>query len=644
MDKLFKHSGKLGDIIYSLPTIRAMGGGTLLLHDNPAIGHRLPPEMRNSIAQLLRMQPYITAVEDYQGQPDAVDLDVFRRRPITENLAEQHLRSFDLDPALKDRRWLCVDRPELLAGKAVVFHRSDGLHNPDFPWADIYQKYGHVAVFVGTPAEHEQFVEEFGPIDYHPTETLADLARSIAGCRLFVGNQSCPYAIAEGLGIDTIQETHPEYPNCLFLRENAIFGRAEPFELPGVPPVHNAGTEFLLQDDILRAPIFGFIHVAMVNHWQQIVDEQVLKLRASGLWDKTERLFVGLLGPRPDEFPLTDPKILPMYFGVDYTPAERPTLAALQWFCRTRDCMVYYIHTKGVFSPANGTRDWRHSMEHFIITRHQDCIAALSEHDICGINWHSSWCRFFGGNFWWARSDYVRSLPDIRSLEPIPGRDHSPRHVCERWVGENPAVRAISLHESRTHHYRDEYPRSRYAHVREVAPSAAFDCPSAWKGLEDRFQDLIEPVAPVRRVVVIGVEFGLSLFALAGALPQATIIGIEPAADREDSSEGPSPRRWLDSHLAEFPNALLLRTDAAAAAQALNGKIDVLLIDAVASHDDLGRTFDEWLPKLQSSGCLLLHGTLSLPDDVGKFFRGLPGRKAEIRQGSGLGAWYGASG
>ena len=424
MAKILRHSGKLGDIIYSLPTIRALGGGTLLLHENPAIGDRLTSDLRRSIAELLRMQPYITSVEDYQDQMDFVDLDVFRRRPLTENLAEQHLCvTFELDPTEKDTRWLWVDRAELSSGKPVLFHRSLNLHNPLFPWTEVCRKYGDLAVFVGTPGEHKRFVADFGDIEYQPTETLADLARLIAGCQLFVGNQSCPYAIAEAMKVNTIQETSPIYPNCIFPRSNAAYCNGKPIELPEVCGTQAQDDLFFLNDRPTEAPIYGFMHVAMINDWRQIVDEQIVKLRASGLWDKTERLFVGLLGPHPDEFSCDDPKILSMFFGVDYAPAELPTLAALQRFCRTCDCLVYYIHSKGVFSPANGTRDWRRSMEHFIITRHQDCVAALTGHDICGINWHSSWCRFFGGNFWWARSDYVRSLPDIRSMEPIPGRD-----------------------------------------------------------------------------------------------------------------------------------------------------------------------------------------------------------------------------
>src|SRR2546430_16669588 len=60
----FYHSGDLGDIIYALPAIRALGGGTLYL--GPEI--RLPFKVRTrqqfnwtsfeALAPLLRFQPY----------------------------------------------------------------------------------------------------------------------------------------------------------------------------------------------------------------------------------------------------------------------------------------------------------------------------------------------------------------------------------------------------------------------------------------------------------------------------------------------------------------------------------------------------------------------------------------------------------
>ena len=75
---------------------------------------------------------------------------------------------------------------------------------------------------VGSKAEYDAWAEEFDGIGYVKTENLLDLAELIAGAQLFIGNQSCPLAIANGLGIPTIQERFLTDANCLFNREDSL--------------------------------------------------------------------------------------------------------------------------------------------------------------------------------------------------------------------------------------------------------------------------------------------------------------------------------------------------------------------------------------------------------------------------------------
>ncbi len=405
---------------------------------------------------------------------------------------------------------------------------------------------------------------------------------------------------------------------------------------------------------ISSKPIFGFLHVAMKGHWRQIIEEQFLKMRISGLWDRTERIFLGLIGPNPEDFDFHDAKISVAFTERDFSVAEIPTLSFLQAHCQNHDCMVYYMHTKGVFRTGPGQEQWRRTMEHFIILRYQDCLSALQQHDTCGINFgRCDWCQFYGGNFWWARSEYIKTLPDIRTLEPLPALEPSPRHIAERWIGENPAMRAACLHNSRTDHYANEpYPRSRYASVHEVTINEHFG-PSAWSGLENRFQDLLEPVGPILLAVELGVDYGFSAFCLAAALPSATIIGIDPydrlpTEDKKRSialgSRGiigtHAAETWVEKHRSAFPNFVPLKLTSAEALKMVSGPIDVLHIDAFHTYDDVRRDFEQWEPLLRPGGCVLFHDTRSFPDDVGRFFRQLAGRKAEIYESHGLGAWY----
>ncbi len=411
--------------------------------------------------------------------------------------------------------------------------------------------------------------------------------------------------------------------------------------------IHSTGGETAL-------PIYGFMHVAMLNHWHEVVEEQLLKWRASGLRDRTQRLFVGLLGPRPHEFDFVDDKLEIVYRSPRIEEAEFPTLEFLQQFCNRNECRAFYIHTKGVFQVSPNTRDWRHLMEHFVILRHADCIRSLDSHDICGVNWNTgSVPHHFSGNFWWARSSYIRQLPLLDSFRhPTAGRGID-RQACERWIGMHPAPRARTLHQSEVNHFGAPYPRSKYAALNEVKSLPRLDARSAWQGLEDRFQDLLESIGPIRMIIEIGVEYGFSLFSLATAVPQATVIGIDPYqglsgpnADRLRQLNPPGvvgadhAEACVRRHLPRFPNVILLRAMSTEIAEQFVGQADVVHIDAIHTYEDIRADFEAWEPKLRPGGCVLFHDTMSFPHSVGRFFNELPGRKAEIRSCNGLGAWY----
>ena len=59
----FRHSGKLGDIVYSLPAVRALGGGLMYLDYRTAYFEKPPlgKESASMMIDLLRTQPAIAA-------------------------------------------------------------------------------------------------------------------------------------------------------------------------------------------------------------------------------------------------------------------------------------------------------------------------------------------------------------------------------------------------------------------------------------------------------------------------------------------------------------------------------------------------------------------------------------------------------
>lgn len=248
-EKVFYHSGDFGDIIYALPAIRAMGGGKLFIGPSLEWKTRLAMTAAHVdvMRPLLELQPYIHGIEFCQRPPPEVNVNLnrFREHLLTEhqlagarsrlhNLAEAHLYTFKLPLSECDVPWLTVDGPVAMEKYPVLIHRSARWLNPNFPWDKVMARHGKHAVFVGLRAEYNQFCKQWGWLPYIPTDNFLVLARLIAGCRLFIGNQSLPYALREGMKKESLLEVWPGGPNCVFNRTNALYGYGKLVYIPHI--------------------------------------------------------------------------------------------------------------------------------------------------------------------------------------------------------------------------------------------------------------------------------------------------------------------------------------------------------------------------------------------------------------------------
>ena len=147
--------------------------------------------------------------------------------------------------------------------------------------------------------------------------------------------------------------------------------------------------------------------------------------------------------------------------------------------CVPDDCDVLYIHTKAVtaLQPTVGVGGslglnldaWRLAMEHYVLHQWQLCRELLDQHDCVGVDWtqyRQHWwlddqqrysvmprrCRgYFPGNFWWARSRYLRGLdprhlwefdvhPEYQEFwnsRPADEKQQRLRYLAEYWIGTN---------------------------------------------------------------------------------------------------------------------------------------------------------------------------------------------------------------
>lgn len=230
---VYGHAGDLGDCIASLATIRAMGScGDIAIFERPG-SHR--ESMRGAryeaLKPLLEAQPYIGSVE-WSNEPVATpyDFSTFRHDFVAgENLAEWQARhvgvTITMDP------WLVARRSEKGIGRTIVA-RSMRYQNRDFPWRRLVAEHRNKILFVGLPEEHKAFQVSNGAIvEYCSTGNLLELAEIINGADLFIGNQSCPFWIAAGLGVPLIQEVYPLAQNSIVKRRNARYFNRPPFPI-----------------------------------------------------------------------------------------------------------------------------------------------------------------------------------------------------------------------------------------------------------------------------------------------------------------------------------------------------------------------------------------------------------------------------
>lgn len=218
------HSGDLGDVIYALPAIRALGKGNLYLNSRPWTA-KMTPERANVLRPLLESQDYIGKVihGDAPKSEYVVNFSTFRNGGLIYGVSLMELQSDWVNANTESEPWLKV-APSAKSRGRIVCHRSPRYHNPYFRWDEIGEKFGTQLLFVGLPHE----VEELRRVskvhaEYAITNDYLELARLIAGADLFIGNQSSPMGLAIGLGVPFIQETCLWTPDCLYPRKNGFY-------------------------------------------------------------------------------------------------------------------------------------------------------------------------------------------------------------------------------------------------------------------------------------------------------------------------------------------------------------------------------------------------------------------------------------
>lgn len=225
----FKHTGHAGDVIYAIPAMKALAKGKKIhlyfeLHQpnrdftkqmrHPNGNVMLNEKSVTMFAPLMQQQPEIVFFGAWNGEVIHYDLTAFRAFPFDYrmySITRWYFLTFGVNADL-GKPWLTI-QPDTSFSDKIVLARSSRYHTPDISYRFL-QKYNNL-VFVGVPEEYEAMKKEIPGLIYYPVSDFASLAAVIAGAKLFIGNQSFPFALAEALKVTRILEVYHQCPNVV---------------------------------------------------------------------------------------------------------------------------------------------------------------------------------------------------------------------------------------------------------------------------------------------------------------------------------------------------------------------------------------------------------------------------------------------
>jgi len=203
----------MGDIVYSLPAVIATGGGSYYVSSR----FHKHTNYYDTLHRLLEIQPSIIKVE-YTIKPKDNSIIFDEYRAVWRLSKKKHLAVCHLEVVKKEfdlaQKWLFNVEPKKIA--PIVINKTRRYGNKD--WNNNLaklQNYKDDLIFIGVDADYARLrsIIDF-EIQRYDCKDALEIAQIIKGSKVFIGNQSLGFAIAEGMKHPRILEHHIKKDNC----------------------------------------------------------------------------------------------------------------------------------------------------------------------------------------------------------------------------------------------------------------------------------------------------------------------------------------------------------------------------------------------------------------------------------------------
>jgi hypothetical protein len=255
--------------------------------------------------------------------------------------------------------------------------------------------------------------------------------------------------------------------DCLHLSSNFVSKYADNLKIISYSNFFNVDTykeiTKTLEPNIKVVKKYCFIHSCTFQHsGTQKLDYIIEKINSSGLINALDNVFINNIGiPIENKYNLsnTSNKYILSNYSQNPRLYENPTINAVRRFAdQNPDSYILYLHTKGnsYDSERQSINDWTEMMLYFLVEKYEQCTNKMeTEFDTVGCNYSEVHHNHYSGNFWWAKSSYIRTLNYLS--EDVPNK-----MAPEFWVLQNNPNK-YTIHSSGVDHYYTLYPRSHYS-------------------------------------------------------------------------------------------------------------------------------------------------------------------------------------
>tara|TARA_B100001123_G_C15298232_1_gene1020039 strand:+ start:1245 stop:2162 length:918 start_codon:yes stop_codon:yes gene_type:complete len=221
----FLHSGNLGDIINSLPVIKEISKNkicNLFIEKNkllptqaqnlnhPLGKYYLTENSVNKILPLLKKQDYIKNVNIFNNQKIDINLNFFRELPINFNIDSVrwyfHITGVHAD---LNKPYLHNIENHAVKDKIIIIRtnrRKNYLINYNF-----LNNYDNT-LFLGLEDEYNELKKEIPNLIFYECKDFLEMAQIIQSSKIFIGNLSFGYTLAEALKKPRLLESGPNFP------------------------------------------------------------------------------------------------------------------------------------------------------------------------------------------------------------------------------------------------------------------------------------------------------------------------------------------------------------------------------------------------------------------------------------------------